>query len=191
MWQVSAIGVSTATDDQLVKDLDHDCNALMELYRRYGSASYGLAKYIVGDAALAEEVVQDAFVRVWRGQESYQSSGQFRGWLLTITRRLAIDAWRRQRREGALSAWAADLSSFRSDAQNPEQLIVAKDTAHQVRDALCSLPQEQRLVLEAVYFKGLSQPEVARELEIPLGTVKSRLRLAVARLKAVLEVDAP
>jgi len=166
-----------------------DEDALGALYDRHASAAYGLALRMLRDQATAEEVVQDAFLALWRRADVYQPERtSLRTWLLTIVRNRAVD--RLRRRVGAGSAVPLD--------DGPE-LVAASDTwlavtegvrAAAVRRAITELPATQRQILEWAYFAGLSQREIAVRTGLALGTVKSRTRLALDHLRRVLRGSA-
>lgn len=174
------------SDSQLVWRMrGQDEEALGLLYDRHGGIAYGLALRMLRDRASAEEVVQDAFVSIWRSAGAYAPDrASVRTWLLTIVRRRAID----RLRHVASKEQAAPIEG------GPE-LVAGSDTWRQaseairadaVRSALGDLPSDQLKVLEMAYFGGLSQTEIADASGVPVGTVKSRTRLGLARLKSLL-----
>lgn len=159
-----------------------DESALVELYRRYGRRVYPLIRRVVGNDGMADEVVQDVFVRLWTRPEQYRpEAGHLAAWLMTVARNLALDALRRNRR------WRdqadVDDHAYRLHTAAPEGGLEA---VLAVRDCLGSLPDDQRRAVELAYFEGLSHAELARRLGEPLGTVKSRLRLAFDKLRTSL-----
>ena len=138
---------------------------------------------VVGGAEVAEEVVQDAFQSVWRSARSYRSDrGSVRTWLLTIARNAAID-WRRGR--GARISREAPLDDAveLADDVRVEDRVTIRLRDDRVRAAVRSLPPDQRAVLDLAFWSGLSQSEISARTGIPLGTVKSRVRLAMAKLR--------
>jgi RNA polymerase sigma-70 factor (ECF subfamily) len=158
----------------------HDTGALGELYDLYSSRVYSLAVAILGDGMGAQEVTQDTFMKVWQNPGAYrQETGRFTGWLLTITRRLAIDRLRyEQRRSGR--------STSLDDDQFPELRDSSEDDEARWRELhhlMDDLPEEQREVIVLAYYRGLSQSEIAEHLTLPLGTVKTRLRLGMDKLR--------
>ena len=162
-----------------------DERALEELYARYGGLLYTLALRIVGDRELAREVVQDTFLRSWDGRETYDAQrGRVPWWLMGIARNRAIDLLRSRshqqrireratRPHGAHAAPADDLS----DAVSERVTVV---------HALQALPDGQRMAIELAYYNGLTQTEIAEQLGQPLGTIKSRTREAMDRLRGLL-----
>lgn len=154
--------------------------ALPELYRRYERRLFGLGVRLLGDAGLAEELVQETFLRVWRTADRFDPDrGTVTAFVLSIARRLAIDLWRRP-------------SSRRLESV-PETAAAADETIDRlllqlsVRDALDSLPPAQREVLELSYRSDLTQPEVASRLGIPVGTVKSRAHHALRAFRRAID----
>jgi RNA polymerase sigma-70 factor (ECF subfamily) len=165
-----------------------DVEALRMLYRSYGTLAYALAVRILGDPGRAEDVVQDAFMRVWSHAASYDPDrGSLRSWLLTTVRHRAIDYLRgrpgKARRELELTlevpAQGAGSDPWRDVAESLERQAV--------RQALASLPPDQRQVVELAYFGGYTQREIAEIVSVPLGTVKGRTRLALEKLASYLQ----
>ena len=159
--------------------------ALGELYDRYGSLSYGLALRIVGNAGDAEEIVQDVFVHVWRQSERYDPArATLAGWILMLTRSRAIDRLRARQARPPLAAHDLDWSHGASE--NQEVAAITKEAATRVKAELEALPQAMRQAIELAYYDGLTHSEIADRLQEPLGTVKSRLRAALLRLRDTL-----
>ncbi len=176
--------------------------ALEALYDRYGGLVYTLARRIVGDCHLAEEVVQDTFIRCWGGAVQYDAArGRLSSWLLGVARNRAIDVLRGRQHQARLHERASlapdaardDRSDDRSDdpvAWGPAPSYQAADDAvlrrHTVTCALAGLPLAQRQALVLAYFGGLTQAEIACALRIPLGTVKTRTRNGLEQLRLAL-----
>lgn len=166
---------------ELIQGLQRqDRNALSKLYDMYSSALYGVVLRIVQSPELAQQVLQDTFLKVWRNSGSYDSSkGRLFTWLLNIARNTAIDATRtahfrnQQKTEGTESL----VSRPGNDAINPDHLGV--------REAVNALDEKYRTLIDLIYFKGYTQEEVAEETGIPIGTVKTRLRYAMNELRKV------
>jgi len=162
-----------------------DPDALVTLYDRYGRLAFGLAYRILGDAFLAEEVVQDAFMNVWRNAAKFDANrGAVRSWLLAIVHHRAVDRlreWRGKDLEVDLDDAALTLT-----APDVWGALLDQIELESVRQALAALPEEQRLALELAYFQGLTHQEIAERTGWPLGTVKSRLRLGLAKLADLL-----
>ncbi|MEA2645008.1 MAG: hypothetical protein QOE92_91 [Chloroflexota bacterium] len=176
------------TDADLYRPLlEGHPDALADIYDRYGGLAYGLALRILGDPQRAEEVVQDAFTRLWRNPASYDPTrGAFRSWFLTMVRNRSIDVLRgrggRERGEVELPVQLRDASP----ASDPWQALSVSLERTTVREALESLPENQRQVVELAYMAGYTHAEIASNLDLPLGTVKGRMRLAMEKLHSYL-----
>jgi RNA polymerase sigma-70 factor (ECF subfamily) len=165
--------------------------ALSALYDRYGRLVYSLAFRAVGDAGAAEEITQDVFVNIWDRAASYRpEQAKVSTWLTSIARHRAIDVLRRRgvRPEGHSVDWeAATPEATTARIAGPEQAVEQYLEQQRVRAAVASLPEEQRRVLSLAFFEGLSHSEIATALDQPLGTVKTRIRLAMQKLRQLLE----
>jgi RNA polymerase sigma-70 factor (ECF subfamily) len=152
---------------------------------------YTLALRLVGDASLAEEIMQDVFMRCWHGLEQYdQSRGNLSSWLMGITRNRAIDTLRGRQHQARLrerDTLTADGASEPRVQDGSDEVVLR----HTVGQALAELSDPQREAIELSYFRGLTQSEVAEHLQQPLGTVKTRIRDGLRRLRRVLspEID--
>ena len=156
------------------------------LYDRYGGVAYGLAQRITNDASLAEDVVQDAFVSVWKQCGRFDPErGNVRSWLLTIVHHKAVDAVRRSsaRAERALPEGAEE---FLAASTRPDELAEWSMEAEAVREAVKQVPEDQRMTIEMAYFLGLTHVEIAERMGVPLGTVKSRLRIGLDKMREYL-----
>lgn len=162
-----------------------DEGALSTLYDRYSRLAFSLAMRIVGERALAEEITADSFVSVWRSAGSFtEERGRFVTWLLSVVRHRAIDELRRLnvRPEGS----AVELNEALQSAVHPDGIDDLIDTRQRqavVRSALAGLPAPQREALELAYFGGLTQQEIADRTGTPLGTIKTRMRLGLLKLR--------
>jgi RNA polymerase sigma-70 factor (ECF subfamily) len=164
-----------------------EIGGLETLYDRYHTMAYALALRITTETGLAEDVVQDSFLGVWRNASRYEEDkGSVRGWLLAIVRHRAIDAVRRQRAGVALGDQAEDALPVALTLPDIWPEVSGRLDAQQVRVALMVLPPAQREVIELAYFDGLTQREIADRTHAPLGTVKSRMRLGLVALKEQL-----
>ncbi len=178
--------------DCLKRVSGEDSSALAELYDRYTNALlYPVALRIVGDRAEAEEAVQEAWLQAWRSVVTYDSRrGTVAAWLLTITRSRALDRIRavasKRRREGDARG---DERPEPAVSETASAAVQNRERQASVRSALDSLESHHRQVLEIAYFEGLSQNGIARQLNVPLGTVKSWTRQALARLRTKLEPE--
>ena len=152
--------------------------AFEELYARYARPVYAVVRRLVGDNARSEDVVQQAFINVWRAAAGYRRErGPATGWLFAIARNAAFDALRSRE---APSRW--EVPDLPDDGPGPDQRTSAAEQAFRVHAAVDGLSDREREVIELAYFDGLSQTEVAARLGAPLGTVKTRTRRALARL---------
>ena len=173
---------------RLVAQSNHE--ALAALYDRYSRLVYSLALQVIGDSAAAEEITQDVFTSVWQKAASYRvEQSKVSTWLSSITRHRAIDVlrWRSVRAEGHSEPWAeiedGELPHPSSTHEQAELSILQQ----QVRRAVASLPEEQQKALALAYFKGYSHSEIAKALNEPLGTVKTRIRTAMQKIRQLLE----
>jgi RNA polymerase sigma-70 factor (ECF subfamily) len=162
-----------------------DEGALSALYDRYSRLAFSLAMRIVGERALAEEITADAFVSLWRAAGSFtEERGRFVTWLLSVVRHRAIDELRRLnvRPEGT----SVELNEALQSTAVPDGLDDLMDVRQRqmvVRSALASLPAPQRQALELAYFGGLTQQEIADKTKTPLGTIKTRMRLGLLKMR--------
>jgi len=175
---------TSARDEHILKCVaEGGTAAVAELYDCYGRLVFSLIIRMVGDAAIAEELVQDVFVSVWHAAASYRPElGSVRTWLLAIAHHRAVDELRRRRKE---KSWV------RLDDVEHERSLSAED---QLADPLIlrsleTLPPEQRVVVQLAYFDGLTILDIALQLDLAPGTVKSRLRLAMGKLRAMLGAE--
>jgi len=157
--------------------------ALAELYDRYGRPAYGLALRILRDEALAEDAVQEAFLGVWRGAARFlPERGKASAWILTLVHRRAVDLVRREERRRADTLELAPEPGG-GDVDEEAWLRLQRE---RVQAALRQLPDQQREALELAYYGGFTQTELAERLGQPLGTIKSRMFMGLARLRELL-----
>jgi RNA polymerase sigma-70 factor (ECF subfamily) len=162
-------------------------SALAELYDRSSRVAFGLIVRVLGDAAMAEEVTLDVYTQVWRQAKAYDSSrGTPLAWLLTIARTRAIDRLRSGKQERQRSEPLESADTVKAPAGDPEESSVLSEQQRIVQGALAALSADQREVIELAYFQGLSQSEIASTLGQPLGTVKTRTRLGLIKLRETL-----
>ena len=173
--------------DQLVARLKgRDREALSYLYDNYSSALYGMISRIVKDEKVAEEVLQDVFMKIWDKIDQYESTkGRLFTWMANLSRNLAIDKLR-----------SKEIKKV-GKTDNLETFVTGIELSHQgyqnidgigLKETLNSLREEERFILEMAYFKGYTQSEISEEFDIPLGTVKTRLRMGLKSLREVLNV---
>jgi len=164
-----------------------DQSALAELYDVSSPVAFSLVLRIVGDRAVAEEVTLDVYTQVWRQATAYDSSrGTLLAWLLTIARTRAIDRLRSGKQDKQRSKPLEYAGSIKSATGDPEESSALSEQQRLVRGALAVLSTDQRQVIELAYYQGLSQSEIARALGHPLGTVKTRTRLGLMKLREAL-----
>lgn len=167
-----------------------DEGALSALYDRYAKLVYSIALNAIGEQGLAEEIVQEVFIRIWEKASSFDSNrGKLYTWIVSITRNRSIDLLRKSktRRESIHRYWTEFDLLEETTSENPERRAESQIEQQRVRAALRQLPEEQRQALALAYFKGLSQSEIANVLDEPLGTIKTRIRLGMKKLRALLE----
>lgn len=157
------------------------------LYDHYSSALFGIVSRIISNEDVAEEVLQDAFLKIWDKIAAYdESKGRLFTWMLNLTRNLAIDKTRSK--EISKGKKTDDLQKVVSKVDNQE-FVETQVEAIGLKEVLLKLPAEQRFVVEKVYLGGFTHAELADEFNIPLGTVKTRLRMAMTELRTILEVS--
>ena len=167
-------------------------DALETLYARYSSSVYSLAMFMLKQEALAEEVTQDIFLNIWTKAASYKADrGEPRAWIMSVAHHRIVDVIRSRRRTQTVTDPGAyeKLELLPSAHISTEDEVERRIEGEAIRKALDTLPPEQRQVIILAYFEGFSQSEMAKKLGQPLGTVKTRVRLAMKKLRAVLEGD--
>lgn len=166
--------------------------ALGELYDRFSRLVFSIAVSSVGNSAIAEEITQDVFLRVWEKADTYRiNQGQVKTWIASIARNRSIDVIRRQkiRPEGHLSPWEEVFEHNLPDAIEIEETVEVIQRRDRVKKAIAQLPAEQLQALSYAYFQGYSHREIAQILDEPLGTIKTRIRLAMEKLRRILLED--
>jgi RNA polymerase sigma-70 factor, ECF subfamily len=165
-------------------------SAISELYDRYGRLVYSVALNTLSDAGIAEEVTQDVFERIWEKAHTYSAEqGRVVTWLASIARHRSIDLFRqsKSRREDLSISWEEVESIGIPNDQNVEWEVNLAQRRQRIRWALAQLPVEQKQAVGMAFFKGLSHPEIAVALGEPLGTVKTRIRLGMQKLRSLLQ----
>jgi RNA polymerase sigma factor (sigma-70 family) len=163
--------------------------AMDSLYQRYSRILYSLAYRMVADHQVAEDLLQDAFLAVWRRATTYSpQSGAVRNWLISIMHHRTIDYLRRVHRRSTIQEAPLEELELNESIAYPDawDAVWQSMKSSHVRAALMQIPTEQRLVIELAYFQGWTHSEIAQGTQIPLGTVKARMRLGLLRLKQVL-----
>jgi RNA polymerase sigma-70 factor (ECF subfamily) len=162
---------------------DRDQVAFEEFFSRYSRSVYSLMVRQLGDAGWADDVVQEAFISVWRFARTYRPErGEVAGWLYTIARNAGYAAARRRQAQ-----WLVDAPDRTDPSPTPDDQTAEKLEAFQLHVCIGRLPQNEREIIELAYLKGMSQSEIAAELQMPLGTVKTRNRAALMHLAEIVE----
>ncbi len=176
--------------DLIAQAAGGDPAALETLYDRYSRVVFSFALRIVGDPQIAEEILQEVFFRAWQQGGSFQSSrGSLVTWLLSITHNLSIDEIRKRKRRPQRADSAEPeqlLAGVRDDSVNVEDEVWLGSLRQSILEALAQLPDAQRQPIEMAYFQGLTQREIAESLGEPLGTIKTRMRLGMLKLREFL-----
>src|SRR3990172_6201268 len=178
-------------DEELMERLGFkDLPAFRALYKRFGNMVYSTSLRIVRDGQVAEDVTQEIFLRIWRKPESYvPQRGRFLTWLTSVTRNRAVDEVRsrsRRYRHETASPEQQEREIAGPETDDPALTAELSDQRRLILTAMAGLPQEQREVIELAYFGGLTQQEISERLSQPLGTVKTRIRLGMQKLRAAL-----
>ena len=184
---------SDPTDLSLLQRITaRDTAALAELYDRHSRLLFGLILRIVRHRAEAEEILQEAFVRVWTRAETYDARlGGPLPWIVRLARNFAIDRLRARRSRAAIDTpapgWRDAEAMPASDIQSPEAFVLDAERRQALTDALAGLPAEQRQLIEAAFFDGYTHSELAQRFGLPLGTVKTRIRTGMIAMRLHLE----
>lgn len=182
----NALHESLLQDRDLMRRIEQqDQSALAQLYERYGRPVYSLTYRVLQNSALAEEATQDTFMKVWKQSARWDSDkGVLTSWLLTIARYTAIDRLRQEQRQTAPQMVSIDaIVSPEAEEGQPEDIILRDGVV--LRHLLTQIPQEQAQVIEMGFFQGLTHTELAERLDQPLGTIKTRARLGLQKLRAL------
>ena len=183
-------GFKGLTDQQLVQGMvRRDRNALEELYRRFGDAVFSLAVHILRDSGAAEEATQDAFFRVWSKASDYRPDrGKVTSWLFGIAHHRVIDEVRKRRRREQTLVFrdVSEMPQPLDEVGDPAKYASQQSWKQEIGGALGTLRPEQREVVILAYYAGFTHSEIAKRLDQPLGTVKTRMRLALRKLREVM-----
>lgn len=175
------------TDEELLFALKQGKSpALSLIFKRYGQLVYGLALRILENPQEAEDLTQDIFLALWRNAAKYPDCRYFVRYLISMTRSRSIDQLRsRQRKQNLLTKYGKGMDKS-SQSANPVEQVTRQERAENVNEALAQLPDKQKEVIEMAYKTGLTQADISQQLNIPLGTVKSRTRQGLLKLKQLL-----
>jgi RNA polymerase sigma-70 factor, ECF subfamily len=180
--------LSLADEDLMARVVDGDSQAFEIIFDRHGDVAFSLAYRMCGRRGMAEDIVQESFLSLWRSGARYdRSRGSVRSWVLGVVHNRAIDLFRRDSVRTSKDV-ADDEAVERLPApDSTEQEAHRRDAAFQVRHALSDLPEDQRKVIELAYFGGFSHSQIAEMLRLPAGTVKGRMRLGLTKLRVSLD----
>jgi RNA polymerase sigma-70 factor (ECF subfamily) len=176
-------------DEELMELVaEGDARAFELIYDRHGSVAFSLAYRMVGNRASAEDVVQEAFLSIWRSRLRYQAErGSVRSWVLGIVHHRTIDALRRSGVHDRRRASAEGIEEREEAPERTDVEAARREEARSVRAALDTLPEPQSRVIELAYFGGFSHTQIAEMLKEPIGTIKGRMRLGLQKLRRELE----
>jgi RNA polymerase sigma-70 factor (ECF subfamily) len=183
-----SVDLRSLADEELMELVDAgETRAFEVVFDRHASAAYSLAYRMCGRRALAEDIIQDAFLSLWRSGTSYdRARGSVRSWVLSAVHNRAIDALRRTGAKTGRDVHDEGIAERLPAPEATDAEVVRRDEADRVRGALAELPPDQRQVIELAYFGGLSHNQIAEVLELPPGTVKGRMRLGLSKMRAAL-----
>ena len=164
-----------------------DAQAFEIVFDRHSGAAFSLAYRMCGRQAMAEDIVQEAFVSLWRSGARYDATrGSVRTWVLSVVRNRTIDAFRRESAKGSRDVSEEGIAERMAAPELTDTEVERRDEARQVRKALVELPPDQRQVIELAYFGGFTHSQIADMLELPSGTVKGRMRLGLTKMRLAL-----
>jgi RNA polymerase sigma-70 factor, ECF subfamily len=178
-----------ALADEDLMQLAHEgeVRAFEMIFDRHAGAAFSLAYRMCGRQAMAEDIVQESFLSVWRAGARYERErGGVRAWLLSVVHNRAIDAFRRGAAKDARDVRDEGITERLASPDLTDAEVERRDDARQIRRALAELPDDQRQVIELAYFGGFTHSQIASMLELPAGTVKGRMRLGLAKLRVAL-----
>ena len=183
-------------DEELISQIGRaQPEAVRLLYQRYGRMVYSVALRAVGDPSAAEEITQDVFLRIWEKADTYRADkAKVVTWIARIARNRAIDVYRqrRSRDDRASAGWEELKQAATAPAPHPGERLETARLQERVREAVATLPPDQKTALALAFFQGLTHKEIAEQLGEPLGTVKTRIRAAMQKLRSILDgVDEP
>lgn len=183
--EIAMSDYAALTDQQLINRIAvHDEDALAQIYARYGTPVYSLCMRTLQNIPLAEEAAQDAFMKVWRNPQAWDSKkGKFSSWLLTVARYTAIDLLRVEKRQATSNADAIEDVQIASDVGRPDDPLLRDGRL--LRSLIAQLPAEQAQVVTLGFLHGYTHSDLAARLNLPLGTVKTRVRLGLKKLRVM------
>ena len=185
---MNAVALRDLADEDLMQYVRRGEAVAFEIvYERHSGAAFSLAYRMVGTRSRAEDVVQEAFLSLWRSNARYdRTRGSVRTWVLGIVHNRAIDALRRSVNHDKRRASDEGIEERFEAVERTEVEVARRDEAREIREALTTLPPDQSHVIELAYFGGFTHTEIATMLETPIGTVKGRMRLGLEKMRAQL-----
>ncbi|MGO9885439.1 MAG: RNA polymerase sigma factor [Solirubrobacteraceae bacterium] len=179
--------LTLADEDLMAQVSEGDAEAFEVIFDRHADAAFSLAYRMCGRRSMAEDVVQDAFLSLWRSGARYdRTRGSVRSWVLRVVHNRAIDAFRRETVRSSRDVHDESAADRVASAERTEIEAERHDEAQQVRGALDELPADQRQVIELAFFGGFSHSQIAEMLNLPAGTVKGRMRLGLTKMRIAL-----
>jgi RNA polymerase sigma-70 factor (ECF subfamily) len=187
-WRLATKDIHLLADEELMQLVTGgDPRAFETIYDRHGGAAFSLAYRMTGHRAAAEDAVQEAFISIWRSRSRYEPErGSVRTWVLGIVHHRTIDTLRRNLVHDRRRSSAEGIEEQHEAEERTDVEVARREDARSVRAALETLPGDQTRVIELAYFGGFSHSEIARMLEMPIGTVKGRMRLGLEKLRRQL-----
>lgn len=186
---------TTLSDEALLQKISaQDVDAFSQLYDRYSAVVYQLILRIIRERTIADELLQETFWTIWKNADQFQHRGAVAAWLMRIARNKCLDELRRQKARPQPAKLSAPdnhaiLTAKPDQSVKIEESVASSWMQQRLHGALADLPEEQQVCLKLSYFDGMSQREIAEHLGIPLGTVKTRIRLGVEKLEHLLKHD--
>jgi RNA polymerase sigma-70 factor (ECF subfamily) len=187
-WRLAEKNIHLLADEELMQLVgDGDPDAFETIYDRHGGPAFSLAYRMIGNRAAAEDAVQEAFISIWRSRTRYQAErGSVRTWVLGIVHHRTIDTLRRNLVHDRRRTSAEGIEEQHEAQERTDVEVARREEARTVRAAIETLPGDQTRVIELAYFGGFTHTEIAEMLDMPLGTVKGRMRLALEKLRGKL-----
>ncbi|WP_409290242.1 RNA polymerase sigma factor [Peribacillus sp. SCS-37] len=168
--------------------LGQDAEALEILYTRYEKLIYSFVYKMTQDSGLSEEVIQEVFLKLWRGHSPYnEERGRFSSWLLTMTRNTALDILRKRKKDPVYEYNENDVKE--ESGNDVMEIVEFKERSRIIKRAVSLLKDDQQKIIDLFYFKGLTQNKISQVTDLPLGTVKGRIRLALKHLKDYMDQE--
>ncbi len=181
----ASIDIHRLADEELMQLVAaEDIDAFEAVYDRHSAAAFSLAYRIVGNRTTADDVMQEAFLSIWRSRERYEPDrGSLRSWILGIVHHRALDVLRRASVHDRRRASAEGIEEQHEAAERTEVEVARREEARSIRAAIDDLPERQGQVIQLAYFGGFTHTQIAEMLEMPIGTVKGRMRLGLDKLR--------